>query len=151
MEIEQADVKINFCIPNSWARARAETFSTKEPETLDWIEDFPSGTILWDIGGNLGLYSLYTALKDNTAKVYTFEPSVFNLEILARNIVLNGLQNQITIIPMALSDKSGPDILHMSTTAWGEQRAPLVKIMGMMVSKWMKYFPINCHHVHLMI
>ena len=97
------------------------------------------------------MYSLYTALKDNTAKVYTFEPSVFNLEILARNIVLNGLQNQITIIPMALSDKSGTDILHMSTTAWGEQRAPLVRIMGMMVSKWMKYFPINCHHVHWMI
>ena len=119
MEIEHADVKINFCIPNGWARVRAETFSTKEPETLGWIDDFSSGTILWDIGGNLGLYSLYTALKDNTAKVYTFEPSVFNLEILARNIVLNGLQNQITIIPMALSEKSGTDILHMSTTAWG--------------------------------
>ena len=119
MEIEHKDVKINFCIPNGWARVRAETFSTKEPETLGWIDDFSSGTILWDIGGNLGLYSLYTALKDNTAKVYTFEPSVFNLEILARNIVLNGLQNQITITPMALCDKSGTDILHMSTTAWG--------------------------------
>ena len=119
MEIEHADVKINFCIPSGWARVRAETFSTKEPETLGWIDDFSSGTILWDIGGNLGLYSLYTALKDNTAKVYTFEPSVFNLEILARNIVLNGLQNQITIIPMALSDKNGTGILHMSTTAWG--------------------------------
>ena len=119
MKIEHADIKIKFCTPNEWARVRAETFSTKEPETLDWIDDFSSGTILWDIGGNLGLYSLYTALKDNTAKVYTFEPSVFNLEILARNIVLNGLQNQITIIPMALSDKSGTDILHMSSTAWG--------------------------------
>ena len=46
MEIEHADVKINFCIPNSWARVRVETFSTKEPETLDWIDDFSFGTIL---------------------------------------------------------------------------------------------------------
>ena len=40
MEIEHADVKINFCIPNGWARVRAETFSTKEPETLAWIDKF---------------------------------------------------------------------------------------------------------------
>jgi FkbM family methyltransferase len=130
MEIQHADVKINFCIPNSWARVRAETFSTKEPETLDWIDDFSSGTILWDIGGNLGLYSLYTALKDKTAKVYTFEPSVFNLEIFARNIVLNGLQNQITIMPLALSESSGTDNLYMSTTSWGGAMSTFGQIYG---------------------
>ena len=75
--------------------------------------------MLWDIGGNLGLYSLYTALKDNSAKVFTFEPSIFNLEIMTRNVVLNSLQKQITIMPVALSETSKTDTLHMTTTAWG--------------------------------
>jgi FkbM family methyltransferase len=119
MKIEHADIRINFCTPNGWARVRAETFSDKEPETLEWIDGFQTGTVLWDIGGNLGLYSLYAALKDRNAKVFTFEPSVFNLEIMTRNIVLNNLQQQITIMPLALSEMSGTDTLHMSTMAWG--------------------------------
>jgi len=118
-EINHNRTKLKFCTPNGWARVRAETFSSKEPETLEWIDNFPSGTVLWDIGGNLGLYSLYTALRDQTAKVFTFEPSVFNLEIMARNIVLNNLQQQITVMPLALSEKSGTDTLHMTMTAWG--------------------------------
>ena len=75
--------------------------------------------MLWDIGGNLGLYSLYTALRDNSAKVFTFEPSIFNLEIMTRNVVLNRVKEQITVMPLALSETSGTDTMHMSMTAWG--------------------------------
>jgi len=75
--------------------------------------------VLWDIGGNLGLYSLYTALRDNSAKVFTFEPSIFNLEIMTRNVVLNRVKEQITVMPLALSETSGTDTMHMSMTAWG--------------------------------
>jgi FkbM family methyltransferase len=119
IEINHDGINIKFCTPNDWARVRAETFSEKEPETLEWIDSFSSGTVLWDIGGNLGLYSLYTALKDNSAKVFTFEPSIFNLEIMTRNVVLNSVQEQITVMPVALSEISKIDTLHMTTTAWG--------------------------------
>jgi FkbM family methyltransferase len=71
-----------------------------------------------DIGANVGLYSVYAA-KSRNCNVFAFEPSVFNLELLARNIFINDLQLKITIIPIALSDKLGSNIFKMSSTSWG--------------------------------
>jgi FkbM family methyltransferase len=107
-----------FTTPNWLSRYRASTFATKEPETLDWIDSIPSGSILWDVGANIGLYTIYAAKARNCC-VYAFEPSVFNLELLARNIFLNALVSQVNIIPIALSDKVGSSIFRMSNTDWG--------------------------------
>jgi FkbM family methyltransferase len=97
---------------------RAKTFSTKEPETLEWIDSIPKDSILWDVGANIGLYSVYAAKKCN-CRVWAFEPSVFNLELLARNIFTNGLIDQVCIVPVALSDQLGASQMHMTTTEWG--------------------------------
>lgn len=110
--------RLVFSVPSALNHYRVASFSTKEPETLEWIESIPSGAVLWDVGANIGLYSIYAAKKRN-ARVYAFEPSVFNLELLARNIFLNRLQAQITIVPIALSSTLGPSLFRMSTTAWG--------------------------------
>jgi FkbM family methyltransferase len=111
-------LKLKFAIPNRLNVYRVDTFATKEPETLEWIENIPKGAVLWDIGANVGLYTVYAA-KLNDCIVYAFEPSVFNLELLARNIFLNGLQKSVTIIPIALSDKKSENIFQMSSTDWG--------------------------------
>lgn len=107
-----------FSTPNALCRYRLNSFSTKEPETLEWIDTLPEGAVLWDIGANVGLYSIYAALR-RKARVLAFEPSVFNLELLARNIHLNGLHEQIVILPIALSDRLGPSLFRMSNTQWG--------------------------------
>ena len=57
-------------------------------------------TVFLDIGANVGIYSVYAA-KSKKCKVYSFEPSVFNLEILARNVFLNELSSSITIMPFS--------------------------------------------------
>jgi FkbM family methyltransferase len=108
----------SFSTPNGLCRWRAETFSTKEPETLEWIDSFPEGSILWDVGANVGLYSIYAA-QERGCRVWAFEPSVFNLECLARNTWLNSATSRICIVPIALSDTSGSSLLHMSSTEWG--------------------------------
>ena len=77
--------------PNALCQYRAKSFSTKEPETLSWLDAIPEGSVFWDVGANVGLYSIYAA-KKNRVTVFAFEPSVFNLEFLARNIFLNDLQ-----------------------------------------------------------
>jgi len=99
-------------------RYRSDSFSTKEPTTLTWLEAITKNSVLWDVGANVGLYSVYPA-KRNGIKVFAFEPSVFNLELLARNIFLNDLQQLITIVPTALSEAQGPNLFRMSTTSWG--------------------------------
>jgi len=107
-----------FLTPNFVNYFRATTFSTKEPETLEWIEMIPDGAVLWDIGANVGLYSICAA-KTRNCIVYAFEPSVFNLELLAGNIFHNRLVEQITIVPVPLSDKLQRNTLNMSSTEWG--------------------------------
>lgn len=116
--VSHRDVELCFSVPNRLAEYRVRTFSTKEPETLAWIDSIPRGTVLWDIGANIGLYSCYAA-KARSCRVIAFEPSVFNLELLARNIHLNGLTEQITILPLPLSGRSADSTLNMTTTQWG--------------------------------
>ena len=98
---------------------RIKTYATKEPETLKWIDSFVSGSILWDVGANVGLYSLYAA-KSRQCKVVAFEPSVFCLEFLARNIWLNKLQKLVSIVPNPLNDETAVNLLTLSSREWGE-------------------------------
>lgn len=95
-------VKLKIYTPNYLCRYRANTFSSKEPETLTWIDEFGGNGAFYDIGANIGLYSLYFA-STKSGNVYSFEPSVFNLELLAKNIHLNRLNKQIKIVTNPLS------------------------------------------------
>ena len=108
-----------LCAANPRLDVRTRTFATKEPETLKWIDGFEHGSVLWDIGANIGLYSLYAA-KTRNCKVFAIEPSVFCLEFLARNIWLNNLQDQITIVPNPLSDSTKPNLLTLHSREWGD-------------------------------
>ena len=96
-----------FFIPNELTEWRVKTFFTKEPETLEWIDNFEKkeNLIFWDIGANIGLYSIYNALKNINSKTIAFEPSTSNLRILSRNISINNFENNIKILPVPLTNK----------------------------------------------
>jgi len=123
------NLSYTFSTPNKLCRYRATSFASKEPETINWIDSFPKGSILWDIGANVGIYSIYAA-KARECVVYSFEPSVFNLEVLARNSFLNNLSSLITIMPFALNDKIGRGTLNMSTESWGGALSTFDKTYG---------------------
>ena len=86
---------------------RVDTFFSKEPETLDWIDKFnlKEKIIFWDVGANIGLYSLYAGIKHKNIDIVSFEPSSSNLRVLSRNISLNKLQDKIKIFQIALTNK----------------------------------------------
>ena len=106
--IEILGKKINFFIPSQVVEGRVKTFFTKEPETLEWIDSFDSTNkiILWDIGANIGLYSIYAALKHSNCEIVSFEPSTSNLRTLSRNISINNLEDRIKIFTNPLSNKT---------------------------------------------
>lgn len=116
--VRHRGVDLTFAVPNSLNRFRIDTFSTKEPETLEWIDSLPARSVLWDVGANIGLYTCYAA-KARGCRVFAFEPSVFNLELLARNIFLNNLTESATIIPLPLSDVTAISTLNMTSQEWG--------------------------------
>lgn len=99
-------LSLTIFTPNRICKMRADTFETKEPEILRWIDRRGGGGTFWDIGANIGLYSLYYA-QTKPGRVVAFEPSVFNLRQLAKNISDNGLSQKIDIAPFALSDRAG--------------------------------------------
>ena len=113
-KIQILNQKINFFIPNQLVEWRVDTFHTKEPETLDWIDTFDkSGDfIFWDIGANIGLYSIYNSLKHKKSQTISFEPSTSNLRVLSRNISINNLFDRIKIFTAPLT-KGGNKFLIM--------------------------------------
>ena len=122
-------LEMRFSVPNQLNHFRVTTFATKEPETLAWIDRLPEDCVLWDIGANVGLYTVYAALR-RKCHVVAFEPSVFNLELLTRNLHLNGLHQQVTLLPLALSDKMGSNLLRMTSTEWGGALSTFGKDVG---------------------
>lgn len=112
-----ASTSLTFYSPNEICAMRARTFSTKEPEVLRWIDEYGDG-VLWDIGANIGLYSIYYALS-RRLRVVAFEPSFFNLKQLAKNVDANGVNELVDIVPLALCDLQGMSSLKLSTTDEG--------------------------------
>lgn len=105
-EKEISNKKIFFFTPNSITKWRVDTLFSKEPETINWIDSFDDreNFIFWDIGANIGLYSLYAAIKFDNINVVAFEPSTSNTRTLSRNISINNLFDKIRILSLPLSD-----------------------------------------------
>jgi len=85
---------------------RAETFYSEEPETIDWLNSIGPDDLLWDIGSNVGLYSIYAA-KVSGCHVIAFEPEAQNYAIMMENIALNSMEEQITAAMIPLMDVTG--------------------------------------------
>ena len=101
------DKKISFFVPNQMTNWRVDTFFTKEPETLEWIDSFEKkeNLIFWDIGSNIGLYSIYNSIKNTNSTTIAFEPSSSNLRVLTRNISINNFEKNIKVMPIPLNNK----------------------------------------------
>ena len=91
---------------------RFRTLLTKEPETITWINSFMKDSVFWDIGANIGIYSLYASLIEGI-KVVSFEPSSFNYFLLNKNIFLNNKDKNIQALNIAFSDVNCLDIFYM--------------------------------------
>ncbi len=100
------NIKTKFFIPSSYCKYRLNTLFSKEPDTINWINSFEKkkNLIFWDVGANIGLYSIYAAQKLENVKIVAFEPSHSNLRSLSRNISINNLVDKIEIIPLPLSE-----------------------------------------------
>lgn len=107
---------LRIACPNRLTRWRADTFLTKEPDMIRWIDSFAPGDVFFDIGANIGLYTLYAAARG--ARVTAFEPEASNYAELARNLYLNQFDG-VRCLPIALSNTYGPDTLFLSAVGAG--------------------------------
>ncbi|MDD5146062.1 MAG: FkbM family methyltransferase [Candidatus Pacebacteria bacterium] len=80
---------------------------SKEPFTVEWIKKTAHKGVFYDIGANVGAYSLIAAsLMGDSGSVVSFEPAYFNFYKLNENIRINKLNEKIIALNLALTDKN---------------------------------------------
>lgn len=109
----------------------------KEPETVSWLEAaLRPGDVLFDVGANVGAYSLVAAAICEQVRVYAFEPGVTTFAQLSRNVLLNGVSDRVFPLPIGLAESSGLNVMIYSDLKpgaaghqWGEsaQGGPSLK------------------------
>ena len=97
---------------------RKDTFWVKEPETIAWIDTFKQGETFYDVGANIGVYSLYCASKHPDVTVIAFEPQGENFKALLENRWLNRFKN-LHCIPCAIGDYCGHVLLEVPKSEAG--------------------------------
>ena len=108
-----SDEELVYNIKNQTTLMRAQTLFNKEPITISWIKKFAKERVFFDIGANVGMYSIYAA-KTSKVKVYSFEPESNNFNALIENVISNNLMSMINAYPIAISDTSGFTSLYLS-------------------------------------
>jgi FkbM family methyltransferase len=89
-----------------------------EPETLAWIDGLAPGSVLWDIGAGVGVFSLYAGLRRDLL-VLAFEANPFSHACLLRNVHDNGLEEWVRPYGLALAERPGLGALYVADTAAG--------------------------------
>ncbi len=103
---------------------RIHTYSIKEPDTLDWLDNIRPGACYFDIGANIGQYSLYPAVKfGHDVRIFAFEPQSNNYYALNRNIYLNDLKELITAYCVAIGGENGFNKLYIPKFIPGGNRS----------------------------
>ncbi|MCT4656307.1 MAG: FkbM family methyltransferase [Cohaesibacter sp.] len=110
---------LKFWCFGGWPSFRAQSVTDKETATIAWIDGFQDNSTFWDIGANVGVFSLYAAQTKPGMTVFGFEPSATNFAVFVNNIEQNRLDDKITPMLLALSSQTKLDYLHMPTNMAG--------------------------------
>ncbi|HEY5271084.1 MAG TPA: FkbM family methyltransferase, partial [Anaerolineales bacterium] len=83
---------------------------TYEPELQSTLRELvPAGAVIFDVGANIGYVSLLLAkAAGEPGKVFAFEALPSNVEQLRRNVALNNMDAQVTVIASAVTQAPGP-------------------------------------------
>jgi len=104
------NLNINLYTPELRTLRRLNSIFSKSPITMNWLNNLEKETILYDLGSNVGLYSIYHCILNNGYS-YSFEAHYLNLFNQIQNINENNLQDKIKIIPNFFSSETKLDIV----------------------------------------
>lgn len=105
------------CGVGMYLRTKGEFESVQTKLFLDALKP---GMIVFDIGANVGYYSvLASKMVGVKGKVYAFEPDPNSVKLLKKNIALNKCRN-VVVVPYAVGGKDGAAILSIDEANPGE-------------------------------
>lgn len=127
-KIYQIKKNLKSYFNNSLEKYRCESFFSKEPELIYWIDNFKNISNFVDIGSNIGLYSIYSTSMNKNINCYSIEPFFKNYKRLLENISLNRSKN---VHPLFIGLDSKPSIANFfshdtrSSSSGGQINKPI--------------------------
>lgn len=113
VQIRSGPYAVTLVTPSRFCVWRALGYFDKEPETITWIAGIPEGGVLFDVGANVGLYTLWAALT-RRAQVFSFEPESSNYATLNANLRANELTERCRAFCTGVSDRVGYETLRIA-------------------------------------
>ena len=112
--------------PTIWFRTghgrlfwRATESPSLDLDTNRWITTFNKNDVFYDIGANIGLYTIMAA-KFMQTRVYAVEIDLMNTRMLYENIYMNTCLEKVTILPFGLDSSSHQEKLFLKTMSYGD-------------------------------
>jgi FkbM family methyltransferase len=108
---EVAGQRLRF-LPNSMPTVRTAASSERDHIDIVQLEWFAAaiqiGDVVADVGAFRGTYTVIAAARaGKNGRVYAFEPTPTNADVIAANLRLNRLQSRVSIERLAVSDQAG--------------------------------------------
>ena len=88
---------------------------------VDGFDGLTDGTVV-EIGANIGTHTVELITHYGAAAVVAIEPDPGNVSLLRQNLLVNGVSERATVMPVALSDSAGVMQLERSSTNHGDHR-----------------------------
>lgn len=127
--LDYPNAEIFLRLGSVWSLMRRHSCA-KEPWTVEWIErSVAEGDVLYDIGANVGAYSLVAAIR-GAGTVVAIEPATATFAELCENIVLNGVQSRVVALPVGLAARTAMATLEYRDTQAGAASHRLVEASG---------------------
>lgn len=99
-------------------------FEIYDREEIDLLRRVVNeGDIVFDVGGNVGLYAISLAkMVGSAGKVHVFEPIFENMQAICRNVSLNHFEDRVILNLLAIAEKETVIDLYFSSrqdnTGW---------------------------------
>ena len=106
------ELEMKFCLPDvgmdDIQSSVVDTGAFWEVGLLEQVRrHVRPGAVVLDCGANIGNHALYFSRVCGAGKVHAFEPQKRCVEIMSKNLALNGVQDQVEIHPVVLGAKAG--------------------------------------------
>jgi FkbM family methyltransferase len=111
--VETPRGSIAFALLGLASANRATSALSKQPDTITWIDSFRPDSVFWDVGANVGVYSLYAALRSDIS-ITAFEPAAVNYFLLTANCELNKVEDRVDCLLLGLGDSRRIERMELS-------------------------------------
>jgi FkbM family methyltransferase len=108
--LSQADVTINCDLTSFIQRQLFFWGSYEEKYCQHWMRLARQASIIFDVGANVGVYTLLAAAVNSQADIHAFEATPEIARLLKENIDLNEMKN-IHVVPLAVGSNGGNGLL----------------------------------------